>query len=330
MPGLRQKVRRSMIMTPFNEKDSLIGTAEYSANFWNFMRGNHFASAQIQGGSDAITGGYTFPSGSSDKLKKAIEGESLFRNLATVVKAYNGGSRIFAKDCDDLAQWVPENGSIPLYDGMEDFTRYAVEAHKLAVFMKLDDDFVYDASFSIEDYLTSRLAKNFANAEDKGFITGTGEHMPTGILSPTDGAEIGVHADSITFDDVLHLYFSLDKEYRKNAVWLMNDETALALRLLKDNNGNYLWNPANDTILSKRVFISNDMPSANAGEMPIVFGDFSYYWIIDRSPVSIQTLKEKFVTLDQVGYLATEFLDGKLIRRKAIKALKITTEVSEG
>ena len=110
----------------------------------------------------------------------------------------------------------------------------------------------------------------------------------------------------------------------------MNDETALALRLLKDNNGNYLWNPANDTILSKRVFISNDMPSANAGEMPIVFGDFSYYWIIDRSPASIQTLKEKFVTLDQVGYLATEFLDGKLIRRKAIKALKITTEVSEG
>ena len=229
-----------------------------------------------------------------------------------------------------MAQWVPENGNIPIYDGMEDFTRFAVEAYKLAVFVKLDDSFIHDASFSIEDHLTSRLAKNFAKAEDKGFMIGTGEHMPTGILSPTDGAEIGVHTDSITFDDVLRLYFSLNKEYRKNAVWLMNDETALALCLLKDNNGNYLRNPANDTILGKRVFISNDMPSANAGEMPIVFGDFSYYWIIDRSPVNIQTLKEKFVTLDQVGYLATEFLDGKLIRRKAIKALKITTEISEG
>lgn len=317
-------------MTPFNEKDHLIGTAEYHTNFWNVMRGNRYAADKIHGGSDAVTGGYALPSVSNDKLKKAIEGESLFRNLATVVKAYNGGSRIFAKDCDDLAQWVPENGNIPIYDGMEDFTRFAVEAYKLAVFVKLDDSFIHDASFSIEDHLTSRLAKNFAKAEDKGFLIGTGEHMPTGILSPTDGAEIGVYADSITFDDVLRLYFSLDREYRKNAVWLMNDETALALCLLKDNNGNYLWNSANDTILGKRVFISNDMPSANAGEMPIVFGDLSYYWIIDRSPVSIQTLKEKFVTLDQVGYLAYKFLDGKLIRRKAIKALKITTEVSEG
>lgn len=310
-------------MTPFNEKDHLIGTAEYHADFWNVMRGNRYAAVKIHGGSDAVTGGYAFPSVSNEKLKKAIEGESLFRNLATVVKAYNGGSRIFAKNCDDLAQWVPENGNIPIYDAMVDFTRYAVEAHKLSVFVKLDDDFVHDASFSIEDYLTSRLAKNFAKAEDKGFLIGTGEHMPTGILSPTAGAEIGVSAEDITFDDVIRLCFSLDREYRKNAVWLMNDETALTLRLLKDGNGNYLWNPANDTILGKRVFISNDMPSADSGEMPIVFGDLSYYWIIDRSPVSVQTLKEKFATLNQTGYLAYEFLDGKLIRREAVKALKI-------
>lgn len=205
-------------MTPFNEKYHLIGTAEYHTNSWNVMRGNRYAADKIYGGSDAVTGGYALPSVSNDKLKKAIEGESLFRNLATVVKAYNGGSRIFAKDCDDLAQWVPENGNIPIYDGMEDFTRFAVEAYKLAVFVKLDDSFIHDASFSIEDHLTSRLAKNFAKAEDKGFLIGTGENMPTGILSPTDGAEIGVHADRITFDYVLRLYFSLDREYRKNAV----------------------------------------------------------------------------------------------------------------
>ena len=195
--------------------------------------------------------------------------------------------------------------------------------HKLAVFVKLDDDFVHNASFDIEDYLTSRLAKNFAKAEDYGYITGTGDHMPTGILSLTDGAEAGVHADSITYDNVIRLFFALNEEYRKNAVWMMNDNTALTLRLMKDEAGNPLWNQANDTILGKRVVISNDMPDEEEGETPIVFGDFSYYWIIDRSPVSVQTLKEKFVTLDQIGYLAMEFLDGRLIRRDALQGMKI-------
>ena len=107
-------------MTTFNEKDRLIGTAEYNTNFWNVMRGNRYAADSIQGGKDISTGGFALPAEADDKLRKAIKRESLFRNLATVVKAYNGSSRIFAKDCDDLAAWVPENGNIPIYDGMDD------------------------------------------------------------------------------------------------------------------------------------------------------------------------------------------------------------------
>ena len=312
-------------MTTFNEKNYFIGTAEYDANFWNVMRGDRYSVDKLNDVKDVTTGGFALPSDSNDKLTKAIKHESLLRNMATTVKAYNGSSRIFAKDCDDLAQWVPENGNIPIYDGADDFTRYAVDTHKLAVFVKLDDDFVHDATFSIEDYLTDRLAKNFAKAEDYGFITDTGEHMPTGILDADGGAQVGVTANAITFDNIISLYFSLDTEYRKNAMWLMNDETAIRLRLLKDENGNYLWNHTNDTILGKPVIISNDMPTAENGKIPVVFGDFSYYWIIERSPISIQTLKEKFVTLDQIGYLAMEFLDGKLIRRKALKGLRINT-----
>ena len=317
-------------MNTFNEKKYLIGTAEYSENFWDAMRGVPHAYDKIHGGANGITGGYALPSGSNEKLQKAITQESLFRSMATVIKAYNGASRIFAKDCSDIAAWVPEGGSIPLRDGVNDFTRYNVDSHKLAVFVKLDDDFVHDAAFSLEDYLTERLAKNLAKSEDKGFVFGAGEHMPVGILDDTAGAKTGVTTSALCFDDILRLYYSLDKEYRKNAVWLMNDETALTLRMVKDSAGNYLWNPSDNTILGKPVVISYDMPSVGAGAKPIVFGDFSYYWIIDRSPVSIQALKELFVTLDQVGYLATEFLDGKLIRRDALKALKISKAEPNG
>ena len=48
----------------------------------------------------------------------------------------------------------------------------------------------------------------------------------------------------------------------------MNDETALKLRTLKDSSGNYLWNHSDGTIMGKRVYISNYMPSEAACNKP--------------------------------------------------------------
>ena len=103
----------------------------------------------------------------------------------------------------------------------------------------------------------------------------------------------------------------------------MNDETALTLRTLKDNNGNYLWDHGSDTILGKPVEISEYMPNVENGKTPILFGDFRYYWIVLRSPVTVKRITELYVRYDQTGYLAIEFLDGKLIRREAVKTLRI-------
>ena len=312
-------------MTTFKEKEYMISTADYDTDFWNMIRGSNSPSDVLGKGMDLSTGGYALPTGTGNQYEKAVKSESIFRNLATVVKAYKGSGRIFARDNDDLAEWVPEGGEIHLQNGMDDFTRYSIDMHKLAVFVRLDNDFVYDASFSIKDYMTGRIAKNIAKAEDAAFVNGDGENMPTGILRPGLGAEVADIVSEITFDDVIRLYFSLDDEYREKAVWMMNDDTALKLRLMKDEKGNHLWNHTNDTILGKPVVISNDMPNEESGTMPVIFGDFSYYWIILRSPVTMRTLKEKFVKLDQIGYLATEFLDAKLIRREAVKAIQMVS-----
>ena len=185
------------------------------------------------------------------------------------------------------------------------------------------DDTIADSLFDLEEYLVQRFAKSFGKAEDDAFINGTGSEMPTGILNGTGGAEVGVTTDSLTYDDVIRLFFSVDPDYRNDGVWLMNDATALVLRTMKDENGNYLWNPANDTILSKPVCISNAMPNIGSGAKPIAFGDFSYYWIVDREPISIRSLRELYQKHQQTGYMATEFMDAKLIRPEALKVIEI-------
>ena len=50
---------------------------------------------------------------------------------------------------------------------------------------------------------------------------------------------------------------------------------------------------------------------------------FLNYWIVGRKPVTVRTLLEKFVLYDQIGYLAFEFLDGKLVRNEAIKVIQM-------
>ncbi len=258
----------------YNETRICTGQPEYDKHFWNTMRGSKASAVNIESGRSNDTGSYALPNTGNNKYMTALSKESLFRRIATTVSAYDSGYNIFARDYNDLAQWVPENGSLPIYDGMRDFTRYPVCSYKLGVFVKLDEDFVHDATFDIESYLVKRLAKNFGKSEDAAFIAGTGVEMPTGILNTTGGAEVGVTAAALTYDDVIRLYFSVKPEYRENGVWLMNDETALALRTLKDSVGNYLWRDSDNTILGKHVVMNSAMPSVGVGVKPIAFGDF--------------------------------------------------------
>ena len=312
-------------MSTYTERLSHTGSPEYDKHFWNAMRGNISSFDEIAPGRSTGTGLYAMPNSAQNKYMAALEKESLFRGIGTDIKAYGFGYRILAKDSNDLAQWVAENDAVPIYDGIDDFTINTVDSWKLASLVKMDAAFIHDTSFDIENYLIKRFAKNFGRAEDNAFINGNRNEMPTGILNATGGAEVASTIDDISYDDVISLYFSVKPEYRKNAVWLMNDKTALTLRTLKDNAGNYLWRDSDDTILGKKVIMSEFMPDAEPSNKPIAFGDFSYYWVIGRSPIGVRTLSEKFAVLDQIGYLAYEFLDGKLVRPEAVKVIQIKT-----
>ena len=108
----------------------------------------------------------------------------------------------------------------------------------------------------------------------------------------------------------------------------MNDSTLEAIRLLKDNNGQYIWRAgltegAPDTILGRPVYTSTAVPGIGAGQKVMAFGDFSYYWIGDRQGISFRRLNELYATTGQVGFLATKRVDAKLILPEAIKVMQM-------
>ena len=191
---------------------------EYDIQFWNAMRNKEAREDILAKGRDISTGTYSMPTVAAGKVMNEIEKESDFRKIATVIRAYKNGYKIFAKDCKDKAEFVAEGAAIPVYESAGDLDEKTIESYKLASIVTLDEDFVNDVGFDIEKYLTQKLGKSFGKAEDNAFINGIGADEPTGILHHTDGAKKALTVETLTYDDVISLYFSVDKEYRKNGI----------------------------------------------------------------------------------------------------------------
>ena len=107
---------------------------------------------------------------------------------------------------------------------------------------------------------------------------------------------------------------------------MVNDATVKAIRKLKNGNGDYLWQPsltvgAPDMLLGRPVYTSAYMPTIGAGAKTILFGDLGYYWVADREGRSFKRLNELYAATGQVGFLASERVDGKLILPEAVKVL---------
>ena len=166
--------------------------------------------------------------------------------------------------------------------------------------------------------------------EEEAFLIGDGKGKPTGIFAAAGGAENGATTTgtTITFDDVIELFYSLKSPYRKKAVWILNEQTVKALRKIKDNTGNFIWQPSvstglPDTILNRPYVTSVYAPPIAAGAKAIAFGDYSYYWVADRQGRSLKRLNELFAMNGQIGFLASQRVDGKLILPEAVKTLTI-------
>lgn len=303
---------------------------EYKKNFWNAMRMQgdpHIIRNALQEGTDS-EGGYLVPDEFERTLVKALEEENIFRKLAKIIQTSSGDRKIPVVTTHGSASWLDEEELVPESD--EVFGQTSLSAHKLGTFIKVSDELLNDSVFDLESYISSEFARRIGHKEEEAFFTGDGSGKPTGIFAASGGADVGITsaaAAALTADELIDLFYSLRSPYRKNAVWVMNDSTVKAVRKLKDGNGQYLWQPAltagtPDTILNRPIYTSSYVPAIAAGAKTIAFGDFGYYWIADRQGRSFKRLNELFATTGQVGFMATQRVDGKLILSEAIKVLQ--------
>lgn len=306
------------------------GTKDYTKNFWRVMRSKsvpHEVMNALQVGTET-EGGYLVPDEYEHMLVQALEEQNIFRQLAHVIHTSSGDRKIPVVASKGTAQWIDEEAQYPESD--DSFGQVSIGAYKLATMIKISEELLNDSVFDMPSYIATEFARRIGAAEEEAFFTGNGTGRPLGILAETGGAQVGVtgaKADAVTFDEVMDLFYSLRSPYRRNAVFIMNDATVKALRKLKNGNGDYIWQPSvtaatPDTILNRPVYTSGFMPTLATGNKTILFGDLGYYWVADREGRSFKRLNELYAPTGQVGFLASQRVDGKLILPEAVKVLQ--------
>ena len=309
------------------------GTAsdEYRDAFWGMIRnqGDQFGIRNALRIGEDTEGGYTVPDEFERRLIQALEENNIFRQLATVIRT-NSGTRKIPIATDTMeAQWIDEGEEIP--ETNTRFGQTTLSAYKLGTMIKISNELLHDSAFDLASYIAQRFGVCMGNAEERAFFTGDGDKKPLGILAETGGAELGVTAaeeEIVTFDEIFDLYYSLKSPYRRNAQFVCNETLLLQLMKLKDKNDNYIWKPSldiakPDTILGRPIRTSSFMPGIAAGERVLLFGDLKNYWVADRQNRTFRRLNELYARTDQVGFLTTQRVDGRLILPESVKVLKM-------
>lgn len=293
----------------------------YAKDLIKAMRSNFKQVTNLlQEGVDA-DGGYLVPEEYDKRIIDTLEEENIMRKLGTKITT-SGQHKINIAAAKPAAAWIEEGGTLTFGDAK--FAQTLLDAHKLHVAIKITEELLYDNAFNLEGYIIDQFGRAMANAEEDAFLNGDGTGKPLGLFAESGGGTVAqTLTAAIKSDDVLDLIYALKRPYRKNAKFIMNDRTLLSLRKLKDNNGNYMWQPSYqagepDKLLGYSIFTSAYAPAA-----AIAFGDMSYYNIGDRGTRSIAELRELFAGNGMIAYVAKERVDGKLVLGEAVQIMQL-------
>lgn len=311
---------------------------EYAESFQAHVRRGD-VSAAMSRGSDP-DGGYTAPVEWDRTLTNKLKLISPIRDNATVQSISKAGFTKLFGDRAVGSGWVGETAARPETSTPQlaslPFNPGEIYANAAATQVLLDDSEV-----NIEQWLQSEIETEFARQEGIAFLSGDGVNKPFGILTYVTGAANAAKhpwgaitvvnsgaAAALTGDGLQTIIYDLPAAHSANAKFFMNRQTASKARLLKDGQGNYLWQPSFQagqpaTLLGESIVDTPDMPNVAAGNIAALFGDMQEtYLVIDR--VGIRVIRDPYTNKPYVMFYVTKRVGGGVKNVQSMRALKVS------
>lgn len=309
--------------------------AEYRKAFDNFLRrGIEAPELRALETDDPTKGGYVVPQAMQKAMIDELVEISPIRAFAAQQTITQGDALDVPIDEGGWGQgWVGERGDrSETTTGTLGMRRVALREQY--AFPHVSQRMLDDAGINVEQWLGRKLAEKFAQEEGKQFVTGDDVLQPQGIIAEAErtGTEINVKetasSGALDTDDVLDVLYEPKTGYARNARLFANRKINLALRKLKDDNSQYLWQPSvaggePPTFAGVPISEVPDMDAAvSAGNHVLMFADLSRsYQIVDKSTVAM--LRDPYTNKPHVGFYTTRRVGGRVILPEAITVSKV-------
>lgn len=274
-----------------------------------------------------VLGGYAVPAMVTDRIVQRQAGLSSVRSAgATVINlttnsvdmlSLTGGDSQYTSALrgvwgNETATPTPKNITF----GTEN-----VQAHVYTYKTPFTVSLLEDAP-NIVDIFTGRVAETLAIDEDNAFLTGNGVNKPKGILPGGTNAlslteQVSLGAAALTIGGLKLLRRAVASQYRTNATLLGNSDTGGAIEALVDSDGSFYFDMLTQGMQMPKYGAiwreSEALPDVGAGNYPLIFGDFSGYYIVERLGMSIQRFQDSNTGANVVEFHIRRRVGGRVV-----------------
>lgn len=203
------------------------------------------------------------------------------------------------------------------------FNQVSVTIYKYTKLVKISEELVEDEAANLDGYLSDAFGRAWGLTENAITLVGTGSSQPQGVFV---GGSVGVtfaDTNSIAVTEIPSLFWSLGDPYHDGSVWVTRGATLGSLQGLTGSNFQLVQTPPSDAnqmqLWYKSVFLSDSTAAMGTGAKSIIFGNWSYYALVNRHGLIIQRNPYLYQGNGQIGIFAKVRLGGAVLQSEAFK-----------
>ena len=180
--------------------------------------------------------------------------------------------------------------------------------------IKVSEEFLSARNSNWEGWLANVLARAEAGTENAiataNVLDGSGATAATAAGSST----------TLTAAELARLVGSLTNGYNVNGEvgFLMKNATKWYLKGLTGSNFNFIATPASGDFFGYPAYVSDDMPAMTSGLYSTVFGNFTYFGVVEKPGMLVQRNPYLYMASGQVGIFANIFRAYDVLQSEAI------------
>lgn len=309
--------------------DALVAVALWMRHGSNVTNEQAIAIRNAMSTGTPSEGGYTVPAEIAAMVIEKLKAFGGMREVATIITTESGAALNFptSDGTGEVGEIVGENTAVTGQDitfGTVALPTFTYSSKKIALPLQL----VQDSAIDIIAMVINRLAMRIARKQNSDYTIGGGTALPDGVIPRAGVGKTGTTGQTVTviYDDLVDLKHAVNRAYRANAKYMMNDASIAVVSKIKDTTGRPIWTPAitqgaPDMLNGHPIAINDDVAIMAANAKSIAFGDFSQYTIRDvKNSTTMRRFDDSaFALLHQVGFCGWTRSGGNLLEPSAVK-----------